>query len=637
MSATTAPQRAPILELPGFLPDAIGFATRTTLSLLLAYLVAFAIQLDTASSAGLCVAIVVQPTPGMALSKAVYRAIGTVVGGAAALVLVAAFPQDRTMLLMGFALWLGACTFLAALLRDFRSYGAVLCGYTVGIIAVSGIDAPDGALLATLNRVAAILIGIGSVAVVNLLLSGTTAFTDLLAALKQRLATADALALSALSGQVLPSEPLPARVGADILALRTQAGYAAAEMPEGRIRRAGATAAIAGLLGMLSATRALSTGLQQPTDETTRATMREAAAQIDGAAARTVLQTTATTPLAAALLDRANELLCQRDIVLEGVRTLTHGEGQAIDVDLPVHFDWVGAGLSATRTIISVAFGCAFCIYAGWPGATLLLVQQAAFTALLGMAPNPSAAAVGIATGLPFAAAAAGIVGFLLLPQASGFVPFALAVTPFVFAAALATRHPRTAPYGPGVLLYFTLLLSPANTESFDLAAFLNNVLVQILALVFMLLAFRFILPVSRARRLLRVADAIGRRLGLSLDGKLPRYGAIAARCLRVDRLAQAQVWLGQPTPARIAVLERLSAFSELDSTLRRAWVGMRALGLPMPPREPAALEAAARDLLSGDRPADPEVIHAAAGLYGSAVLMRTHRRALRRYGVIED
>ena len=634
MSATTAPLREPLLALPGFMPDAIGFATRTTLSLLLAYLVAFAIQLDTASSAGLCVAIVAQPTPGMALSKAVYRAIGSILGGAAALVLVAAFPQDRTMLLMGFTLWLGACTFVAALLRDFRSYGAVLCGYTVGIIALSGIDTPDAALLTTLNRVAAILIGIAAVAVVNLLLSGTTAFTDLVAALEQRLSTADTLALSALAGYPLPKEPLPARVGVDILSLRTQAGYAAAEMPEGRVRRAGATAAIAGLLGMLSATRALSTGLQQPADGATRDAMAAASSQIGGAAPRATLQMTPATPLAAALLDRANELLCQRDIVVEGLRTLKEGSGHAIDVHLPVHLDMVGAGLSAARTIISVALGSVFCIYAGWSGASLLLVQQAAFTALLGMAPNPSAAAVGMAAGLPFAAGAAGLVGFLLLPQASGFVPFALALTPFAFAAGLATRHPKTAPYSPGLLLYLTLLLSPANTESFDLATFLNTVLVQVMALLFMVLAFRFVLPVSRARRLLRVADAIGRQLRRSLDGRSPRQGAIAARCLRVDRLAQAQIWLGKPTPARVAVLERLSAFSELDSALRRAWAGMRALGLAMPPRNPDALETASRELLSGERAAEPAVIHAAAGLYGSAVLMRTHARALRHFGV---
>ena len=66
-AAARGPAREPLLVLPGFLPDALGFASRTTLSLLLAYLFSFWVQLDSASSAGICVAIVAQPSIGMTL------------------------------------------------------------------------------------------------------------------------------------------------------------------------------------------------------------------------------------------------------------------------------------------------------------------------------------------------------------------------------------------------------------------------------------------------------------------------------------------------------------------------------------------------------------------------------------------
>ena len=172
---------AGLFPLPGnFEPDAVPFAARTTLALLLGYGVSFAIQLDSASSAGLCVAIVAQALPGMALSKAAWRTAGTLIGGVAGVGLVAAFGQDRTMLLGGFTLWLGACAFVASALRDFRSYGAVLSGYTVGIIAIGNIDTPGGAFLSALNRVAAILIGVGSVAVVNTLLAPPLAYRHVL-------------------------------------------------------------------------------------------------------------------------------------------------------------------------------------------------------------------------------------------------------------------------------------------------------------------------------------------------------------------------------------------------------------------------------------------------------------------------
>ena len=271
--------RHDLLPLPGFPPDAVPFAIRTTAALLLAYLVSFALQLDTAASAGVCVGIVAQPSPGMALSKAFWRAAGTVVGGAVSLVMVAAFGQDRTVLLLAFALWLAGCTFVAALLRDFRSYGAVLSGYTVGIIAVSGIDAPAGALSATLNRVAAILIGIAAVAVVNLLLARPAAFEALVTELRGHLAAVTALALVTLERRATPGEWTSVSMGTPILALQTQATYAASELAGGRARRDGAMAAIAGLLGMISACRALAAMPEDPQSDTL---LSQAAAALRG-------------------------------------------------------------------------------------------------------------------------------------------------------------------------------------------------------------------------------------------------------------------------------------------------------------------------------------------------------------------
>ena len=123
----------------------------------------------------------------------------------------------------------------------------------------------------------------------------------------------------------------------------------------------------------------------------------------------------------------------------------------------------------------------------------------------------------------------------------------------------------------------------------------MNNVLVQVVAVAFMVLAFRLVLPVSRRRRLARVADAIVRQVRRAMAGQPDGRDLIAARCLFVDRLAQAQVWLGRPTPARLAVLNRLSAFTELESALRRARAGLQALGRAMPPPDPDRFEGAAR------------------------------------------
>ena len=98
-----------------------AFAVRTWVALALAYYVAFFLELDGASSAGVCVLILAQPTSGMVLSKAIYRFAATVAGVAAAIVLTALFPQDRTMLLAFFAVVMAGQTALGSVLRDFRS------------------------------------------------------------------------------------------------------------------------------------------------------------------------------------------------------------------------------------------------------------------------------------------------------------------------------------------------------------------------------------------------------------------------------------------------------------------------------------------------------------------------------------
>ena len=75
----------------------------------------------------------------------------------------------------------------------------------------------------------------------------------------------------------------------------------------------------------------------------------------------------------------------------------------------------------------------------------------------------------------------------------------------------------------------------------------------------------------------------------------------------------------------------------ELELALRRARAGLQALGRAMPPPDPDGFEAAARALLADDHAsgeAKRAALQAAAGLYGSAVLLRRQGRALRRYGV---
>src|SRR6202795_716691 len=130
------------------------------LALAVAYYVAFALELNSAAGVGTGLLILVGPTQGMVLSKAIYRIAGTLFGALIALVLTSLFSQDRTMLIAVFSVYMACLVALATLLRDFRAYGCILAGYTVALISIADVDAPTATFTGMLDRVAVILLAV---------------------------------------------------------------------------------------------------------------------------------------------------------------------------------------------------------------------------------------------------------------------------------------------------------------------------------------------------------------------------------------------------------------------------------------------------------------------------------------------
>jgi len=651
-----------LLQLPGFQPDALFFATRTALSMLLAYYVAFAAQVDSASSAGVCVAIVAQPSAGMSTAKAIYRIIGTLVGGCVGLALVAAFPQDRVMLLAGFALWLAVCTFVATLLRDFRSYGAALSGYTAGIITIGVIDAPQLALTTALDRVAAILIGVASVLVVSRLLSGTGAFNALVAELRDRTKAMAALAADALDAKPVGDDLAMVRIAAGVAALQTQASYTAVELPDGRLRANGARHAIAALLAMVSASRAIAGTLGPETPAAMRSWLHAVADRLrenrgreeaeDGRASLPPAPQPRC-PAEALLRERAEELLASHDDALAGLRTLTDADQAMPPIRLQVARDPVAALFGALRVLISVGFGAVFCVMAGWGGATLVLIQQAAFVALLGTFPNPTQASLQFGMPLLPAALLTGAAEFLLLPNASGYVQFSLVVGGLTFVGALMQRHVGWGAKAASTLTLFTIILGPANPQTYNLAGFVGTVTQVALCVLFVTLSFNVVFRASAPRRLLRVTAQIALDLRRTLGDPRRGLDKAPAQSLLYDRMSRAIDLLGHPplgrvTPGRVRLLGYIYSMGEVDLSIRRARTGLAGAlaaepglgalvaqaGQALQGEDAPAMLQAAQKLLDAqvDGPAGHPVRLAVSGLAGAALLLQPDRATRRFY-----
>ncbi len=154
-----------MLKRLGF-PEAI-FSINSFVAAMLALYIAFSIGLPRPYWAMLTVYITVQPLSGALRSKAVYRVIGTILGGTAAVALVPNLVNAPIVLSLALATWVGFCLYVSLLDRTPRSYVFLLAGYTAAIIGFPSVNAPDLIFDTALSRVEEITLGIVCAALVH--------------------------------------------------------------------------------------------------------------------------------------------------------------------------------------------------------------------------------------------------------------------------------------------------------------------------------------------------------------------------------------------------------------------------------------------------------------------------------------
>ncbi|NIK09152.1 putative membrane protein YccC [Xanthomonas arboricola] len=103
--------------------------------------------------------IVSQPLLGPTRAKGVYRVLGTLLAGAATLVMLPNLVETPLLLSAAMALWLSACLFLALLNRGPRGYAFLLAGYTTAFISFPAVTAPEGIFDTVVARSEEIILG----------------------------------------------------------------------------------------------------------------------------------------------------------------------------------------------------------------------------------------------------------------------------------------------------------------------------------------------------------------------------------------------------------------------------------------------------------------------------------------------
>ncbi|WP_342106229.1 FUSC family protein [Methylobacterium sp. SI9] len=645
-------------------PAAWAFALRIWIAMMLALAAAFWLQLDSASSAATCVAILAQPKRGQAISKAVYRLLGTLIGAVVSIVVVALFGQDRVMLFLSFTVWLGLCVFVAQYLQDTRAYGAMLSGYTVAIIALGQIDDPQGAFDAAVSRVAVIVLGIVAITFINDALASPSTWRALLPQLRKAWDETRAYARTSLAEGDLGAQRTAALIRT-IAPMRADASAIAGELDDGRFRAAGARSCIAALYVMAASIRTVAAAaahLKNPSPAVAEAMAicrRVADApdpeslDRDDARLRDLVDEAVRDgrrPVdEVVMLQRALDFVCAATFAQDGIQAVADGHAPLRDASLPTHRDFPVALRGALRVALGFAATAAIFVALGLPQASFALVQVAATAALSSTTPDPKKFATGVVIGMTLAATFAGIARFVFLDGVQGFPMLALVMAPVIFLGCFLSLNPKTFGIGFILIVFFPVLLGPSNPQSYDAQTFLLNAFLVVVAAIILSIVVRLLIPVTPAQQRVFALDSARRALADALVGE--GGDATTRTSLNADRLFQFANYSSGSGAVRRASLSHAFALARLEAAAARGHAELRRLRAVTALRDAIlraraglaagddrALETSAGDLIRAasrqDRSVRLTTARAASDLLTAARTIARHRTFLRRLGV---
>ncbi len=577
------------------------FAAKTTASGLIALLVAFTFNLDQPQWALLTVFIVSQPQSGLVLAKSFYRIIGTLIGVAVALLLVALFAQERVLFLGVLALWIGVCTFGSQYGRNFAAYGCVLSGYTAAIVGIpAALDADNAFFIAT-ARATEICLGIIVAAVVNRIVFPSS----LAATLWQSVAVGRQALIDYLAE--MPDDGRAARSAAPLvskaIAIENQRASAIFEDREVRDRSGSLRLLNLALLRAVAAAQSLGDHLAylrhagRPVETSVNDTVSGASqllklwqggainasglrqklreAEARGSLARRLFPVPSSddgAPRQAAAIASLRELFAALAAYAEAYETCLSGKAPVpgripfSPANDPIAALWTG--LRAAFAVVLVGW---FWILTAWPHGPTAVILAAVATARV--ATMGHAVPLALAGSMIFAVMTipAFVIVDVLLPLTSGFPMFALIVGPFLFFCAflMAQPNPKIMLVGFLSALLFASLGQFQNRMVYDPVDLLNTSIAAIFATGVTLVLWTVVAPETAAaarRRFLRVAQQAVSRL------TAPRHpiGIAEFETRIAEGLDQLQGHLRADQPADIAALEAGMRLLGAGQALRR-------------------------------------------------------------------
>lgn len=493
------------------------FALRVWLAINLALGVAFWIQLDGAESAGVIAAMLALQTRGQTLEKGICCFLGTVVGGVVSVVIVGLFAQTRDLYVFAYSAWLAVCVFAAGFLDGNRAYGAVVCGYTVSIVAVMHIDDPNGLFSEVINRCAAIAIGIASIVLVVDVLAGPGIGPGLLDRIERGVAKVRSFSNGLLDGRAeADTDEQAAKLLGTASNQHQLLNALPAEAVSGSALAGAVRATLAALVGEVRAARALAfyrEGRERHFDHRLHdLTLRRLAGETEARRAASEAAFSAA---------RAG-------------RPVPHAPR------MPVYRSAENALRNALRAFLASVLTGFLLSLSGWSMTAFAWAMTGVIICLASNAPDPAAMTKGALIGLPVAIVLGGITLFLILGGVDAFPLLMLGTAPSLFVTLLVTSSPNPALAGAGLIssVYTIVVMQPSNPQSYDPQSYLLLSILLVLVALFSFVLVRVLLPTGDAQRRRWVLAAIRRDMHAALHGTTRSRSAEEEQLLDASRIA---------------------------------------------------------------------------------------------------
>lgn len=514
------------------------FSLKTFLTAMLAYYIAVRFDLPRPFWAVATVYIVAHPLSGAVSSKSLYRMVGTVIGGAATLILVPNLVNEPLLLSAAIIAWVSGCTFLSLLDRTPRSYASLLAGYTVLLAGLPLVTAPANTFDTVVSRVEEIGLAILCASIVSHVVLPVHVGTILLGRIDGWMTKAHTLL-----AVVTTAEQDEARSRAELYALAADAADLRSitnhlRYDGSRYRHAAKMVRslqhrMVSFLPLLSEIEDLRRALVRL--ESSQA--KQAVSVIDALGS----SSTSASGISTAKIDLPASLEAARSWESLLLANVARNLGDIVEVSRecrsrrdalkkdnaaraarrivssepvpPPHRDIGMASLAALTVAICLSTSTVFWIASGWTDGMTFTQISGVLCCLLATMDDPVPAMRKFVSVTLSSIIAAFVYGFAILPTIDGFVPLVAALGLFLIPAGICLAVPSLAIVGMGLCINFPLLLTLQTHQHADFATFANSSVATVLAMVWTIVVCSIIRSVKAETNARRLFSVVQRRV----------------------------------------------------------------------------------------------------------------------------